>query len=156
MTGTINYGGANPISRITVGALEDLGYINLDYSAADRYTAFDLGSGCSCRRRSLSDISSPMLRSLVSTLVNDVPTDRRLSLSEESRQYAYEKGLQFLSKDPANVASVIGGFLNMTNGTQPLNSDVVYIGNRMVSVLVQDSPDGDIFGIHVQNPNYNP
>ena len=63
--------------------------------------------------------------------------------------------MQFLLQDP--TALVSGGFLNTTNGTQSVDSGVArYIGNRMVSVLVQDGPTGDIFGIDVLNPNFNP
>jgi Leishmanolysin len=157
MTGIINYGGNNPLSRITVGALEDLGYSNLDYSAADTYTAADLGTGCNCPRRSLTEITSPLLRSLVTSLVDDLPQESPRTLSEDARQYAYEKGLQFLRQDPTNVASVVGSFFNSTNATKSLDSkEAEYVGNRMVSVLVQDGPGGDIYGVHVLNPNYNP
>jgi hypothetical protein len=156
MTGIINFGGNNPLSRISVGSLEDLGYTNLDYSAADTYTAADLGSECGCKRRSLTEISSPLLRSLVKTLVDDVPKEPPRKLSEEARQYAYEKGLKFLQQDPTNVASVVGVFFNSTTGTKSLDSsEARYVGNRMVSVLVQDGTDGDIYGVHVENPNYN-
>ena len=157
MTGIINFGGGNPLSRITVGGLEDLGYTNLDYSAADTYTAADLGTGCTCRRRSLTESTSPLLRSLVKTLVDDLPKELPRKLSEEVRQYAYDQGLKFLRQDPTNVASVVGSLFNTTTGTKSLDSnDAKYVGNRMVSVLVQDGPDGDIYGVHVRNPNYNP
>ena len=150
MTGVINFGGNNPLSRITVGSLEDLGYTNLVYSAADRYTASDLGSGCNCRRRALADSSSTLLRS-------SGKKGRPRKLSEETRAYAYQKGLEFLRDDPSNVASVVAGLLNTTTGTKSLNSDdALYVGNRMVSVLVQDGPDGDIYGVHVYNPDYFP
>ena len=154
MTGIINFGGNNPLSRITVGSLEDLGYTNLVYSAADTYTAADLGSGCNCRRRSLIE-SSPLLRSLVHTLADDILKDRPRKLNEETRAYAYQKGLNFLQQDPTNAASVVAGLLNTTTGTTSLDSEeATYVGNRMVSVLVQDGPDGDIYGVHVYNPNF--
>jgi hypothetical protein len=154
MTGTINFGGNNPLSRITVGSLEDLGYTNLDYSAADTYTAADLGNECDCRRRSLTEITSPLLRSLVKPLVDE---PRRKLISEETRQYAYEKGLKVLQQDPTNAASVFGSLLNSTASTNSLDSeDALYVGDRMVSVLVQDGPDGDIIGVHVYNPKYDP
>lgn len=38
MTGWINYGSANPLSRITIGALADLGYV-VDLGAADAFAA---------------------------------------------------------------------------------------------------------------------
>jgi hypothetical protein len=39
--------GANPLSRVTIGSLEDLGY-TVDYSAADSYTTFN--QTCKCNR----------------------------------------------------------------------------------------------------------
>jgi len=43
MTPALNSGGANPLSRVTLGALEDLGYAGLVYSAADPYTLGERG-----------------------------------------------------------------------------------------------------------------
>lgn len=43
MTGWINHHTRNPLSRVTVGALEDLGYV-VDYSAADPFSATAAGS----------------------------------------------------------------------------------------------------------------
>ena len=39
--------GANPLSRVTVATLEDLGY-TVDYKAADSYTSFN--QTCKCNR----------------------------------------------------------------------------------------------------------
>jgi Leishmanolysin len=155
MTGTINYGGANPLSRVTVGALADLGYKELDYTATDTYTSSDLGSGCKCTRRGLSDRSIesiPLLRTAKTTKSDE----HHRILSDELLQYANEKGLAFLRQDPVNVAAVVGGLFNKTRDCNSSDSDVaLYVGNRMVSVLVQDGPTGDIFGVHVVNPDYN-
>jgi hypothetical protein len=49
MTPTYNDFIANPISRITIGGLQDLGY-TVDYTKAEAYTGYDLDA-CPCARR---------------------------------------------------------------------------------------------------------
>jgi hypothetical protein len=44
--------GASPLSRITVGTLQYLGY-QVDYSKADAFTRSDLNSTCTCYIRRL-------------------------------------------------------------------------------------------------------
>ena len=139
MTGYVDSSGGNILSRISIGALEDLGYPNVDYSKAQFYSALDLGT-CSCRRRSLATIRGPLLRE-----------GRRRKLSEETIKYAYDIGLEILRQQPTPVAAVVGGLIDSTTDNKAL-----YVGNRMVSVLVQENPDGDIIGVHVNNPDYIP
>jgi len=43
---------ASEISRVTIGALDDMGYI-VDYAAADDYTRSDLAPECQCGGREL-------------------------------------------------------------------------------------------------------
>ena len=139
MTGYVDSSGGNILSRISIGALEDLGYPNVDYSKAQFYSALDLGT-CSCRRRSLATSRGPLLRE-----------GRRRKLSEETIKYAYDIGLEILRQQPTPVAAVVGGLIDSTADNKAL-----YVGNRMVSVLVQENPDGDIIGVHVNNPDYIP
>jgi hypothetical protein len=152
MTGFISFNGPNPLSRVTIGSLEDLGY-PVDYSTADSYTASSLGSGCSCRRRQLEHGEGTLLRS--SSMKTDEPRHRRhlQQLSEETRQYAIEQGLKFFQQNPTPPKSVFGSLFNTT--TEEMNG-VRYVGDQSVSVLVQDGPNGDIYGVHVDNPNYVP
>jgi len=43
----MSYSGGSKISRITIAALEDIGY-TVDYSQADAYTANDMDPSCLC------------------------------------------------------------------------------------------------------------
>jgi len=54
MTGTISLFSAStqPLSRMTIATLEDIGY-TVDYSTADSYTAADMASFCKCTSRRL-------------------------------------------------------------------------------------------------------
>ena len=45
-------GNSNPFSRLTIAAMEDVGYV-VDYTQADPLPAGDLGSGCVCNNRRL-------------------------------------------------------------------------------------------------------
>jgi hypothetical protein len=153
MTGVINLGGPNPLSRVTIGGLEDLGY-SVDYSFADSYTASALGPGCSCRRRLSKNGESFLLRAS-GTSSNDPKSRRRMQLSEEARQYALEQGLKFLQQYSSRIPA--GAVASVTNqsATDEKNG-VRYIGDQMVSVLVRDGPDGDIYSVHVYNSDYFP
>ena len=145
MTGVLSSSVRNSLSRITIGALEDLGYQNVDYSKAEFYSALDLGT-CSCRRRSLATSRGPLLRE-----------GRRRKLSEETIQYAYGIGLEILRQQPSNVPAVVSGLINSTTDSEsPDNNAVRYVGDRIVSVLVQENTGDDIIGVHVNNPDYIP
>ena len=50
MSPIINDGVANPLSRITIASLDELGY-SVDYTEAEPYTAADLASTCDCTSR---------------------------------------------------------------------------------------------------------
>jgi hypothetical protein len=145
MTGIINYGGPNPLSRITIGSLEDLGY-TVDYSTADTFTAANLGTGCACRRRHLKGEANNATSLHPFRSMHDKPNKRRRTLSNETRQYAIEQGLKFFKENPDEIPS--GSLFNKTK------SGLTYVGNRMVSVLVRDGKDGPIYGVEVLNPDY--
>jgi len=53
MTPVLSRGELNPLSRITVATLEDIGY-TVDYNEADSYTSTDLDPSCICDRRDRS------------------------------------------------------------------------------------------------------
>jgi Leishmanolysin len=153
MTGVINLNGPNPLSRVTIGGLEDLGYA-VDYSFADSYTASSLGAGCSCRRRLTENGESFLLRA--SRASSDDPEPRRrMQLSEETRQYAIEQGLKFLQQNSPGTSAGAGASMPNQTATDEKNG-VRYVGDQMVSVLVRDGPDSNIFSVHVYNPAYFP
>ena len=86
MTGTVS--SRSKLSRVTIGALDDMGY-QVDYSSADTFTGNDLSSdpSCNCNRRLGHDETTRVQ-------VGDEPWHR--GLSEEGRQAAVANGLAFL------------------------------------------------------------
>jgi hypothetical protein len=84
------------LSRLTVAALEDLGY-TVDYAEADSgYNSANLDPSCSCRRRELTAVK-PLLRG-VDDLTTTHKQQRHRQLSEEGRQNAQKFGLEYLEK----------------------------------------------------------
>ena len=135
MTGFLVPGVPNPISRITIASLEDMGY-QVDYSKAEDYGTEDLGAGCTCprRQRSLLDMSHGEARQL--GLGSPNATRRRLS--EEMRESAIESGRAFLANNRAGSVS-----------SKVFNEEYEYVGDQVVSVVIGDG-DGGLFGIVVR------
>ena len=87
------------LSRVTIGALDDMGY-TVNYNAADNFGRGDLGSDCVCGNR------RPIVRHLTSALFPRYPTTTttddtastrpRRQLSEAGLQDATAKGQAFL------------------------------------------------------------
>lgn len=90
MTGFLT--GNTPISRITIGALEDLGY-GVDYSKADPFTAADLDPACSCvRRRNLRVLQNQG---------NNGKKDAPPGLSKKGEEQAIQFGYGILAENLA-------------------------------------------------------
>lgn len=121
MTGGLN-AGKNPLSRISIAALDDMGY-EVDYSTADPFTSDDLDRDCLCRRRTLLDMMHGETHALGLRTASGVETRRRISDS------AY------------NTAILYGQKLLAAR-------DSLFIPSRVVSVLVEDN--GSIFGVVVR------
>ena len=136
MTGFLNAGVPNPISRITIASLEDLGY-QVDYSKADTYGTEDLGTGCTCtrRQRSLLDMSHGEIRQFGLRSPSSTPRRR---LNEELREYAIERGRAFLANNTA---------AGPVSSKDASNEEYEYVGDQVVSVVVED--DGSIFSVVV-------
>lgn len=153
MTGFINLDVANPLSRISIASLEDMGY-QVDYSTADKYGSSNLGAGCTCNRRMRStmrnatkqgaarlvSLSTTTTSSTTAAAAADSMTrnGNRRRLSEEMRQYAVTQGLAFLETQKNIPASF---------SEQPETSGIQYVGDQVVSVIVQDGDD--IFSVIV-------
>ena len=134
MTGFI--GPRNPLSRITIGTLEDLGY-TVDYTVADSFGRADLGPGCACtRRRSLVDAYLGVTRQLGL----GSPANKPRRLSDASYQIAVDYGRAILAERAQP---------SFFQGLPIVNDDVVYVGDQIISVIVQDGADG-IFEVLVQ------
>ena len=136
MTGFLN-GGLNPLSRITIATLGDLGY-TVDYSTAESYGTSDVDSSCRCGLRSLSDSIQP---STVHQLGTSHKSSRRRSLSEEARQMAADYGQTILKN---RQASKIFSFRDSFN---QLGDDVEYVGDKVVVVFVEEG--GAFFDVTV-------
>lgn len=110
MTGFANFD--FPLSRITIGSLEDIGY-DVSYSAADRFTAQDLGT-CQCRRR--------LLKGGTETVHNgtDEHSSRRRKLSSEGYEAAVKFGREILRE------GTLERLMDVPN--------MEYFGDRMVVV----------------------
>lgn len=124
----------NPLSRITIASLQDLGY-EVDYSTAESFGRANLGSGsCVCNRRTLLDMEHGETRQL--GLGHPSTQPRRLG--QATRQVALDYGRGILAERAA--ASSSSSSVSSSNG-KPVNNSLVldeYVGDQVVSVIVQD------------------
>ena len=88
------------LSRVTIGALDDMGY-TVNYNAADNFGRGDLGSDCVCgnRRPIVRHLTSALFpRDPTTTTTDDTASTRpRRQLSEAGLQDATAKGREFLA-----------------------------------------------------------
>lgn len=98
------------LSRVTLGAIEDIGY-EVNYDAADDYTKDDLGPACRCGRRLTGEtrnLSEELFRN-----PRDETTHRKLS--DEGLAYVTNQGRAFLETLPlqgrsdSDEAEYVGG-----------------------------------------------
>lgn len=105
-----------PMSRVTIGTLDDLGY-EVNYDASDAFSAVDLDEGCRCDGgRNLFETKSHVRRA------------ERRRLSEAGLAAAQKAGLEHLklmAQDKSNFAK------SQANG----KNDVTFVGDKSVHVL---------------------
>jgi len=139
MTGYINTRSSapNPLSRLTIASLKDLGY-QVNYTFADEYGVEDLNLSvcplCNNGRRR-------QVRSATRQLGVDQGLAQRRTLSESVRQQAIAYGLQCLVEQELEqpVGSIVEG-----------NDLLGYIGDQWMAVLVEDpEEEGAVFSIIV-------
>jgi hypothetical protein len=130
MTGYLG-AGASPLSRITVGTLQDLGY-PVDYSKADAFTRNDLNSTCTCpvrrlrqNERSLLDMNHGEIFSVVSNDGTRATGRPRRRLSESAEEMAIEAGLEYLQANANNA-----------NDAEVDDLGITYVADEVVSVLI--------------------
>jgi hypothetical protein len=111
MAGFSNPGVSNPLSKVTVGSLEDVGY-TVDYIAAEAFGTENVAPQCLCNGRRERGIRG---------------LGHRRHLSNEMRQYAIEYGQEFMAERWSSLGKV--------------NSGTVRVGGEMVFVLVQDGDE---------------
>lgn len=104
------------LSRVSIGALEDMGY-SVNYNAADNFGRSDLGRDCVCgnRRQAVRHLTStaalsPTDPTTTSTGADDSTTGPRRQLSEAGMQDATAKGQAFLkTMTPPAAGAGAGG-----------------------------------------------
>jgi hypothetical protein len=126
-------GGADKLSKITLGTLEDLGYV-VDYTKADPFGKADLGTaaGCICNRRSLLDVHRNETRLLG---LGHPDTVRRVQ-SNDALHFANNFGQKIMEDNalPSNIRRDDGP---MRYGGDQFVSVAVRNGEEVVSVVVR-------------------
>lgn len=110
------------LSRMTIGTLEDIGY-EVDYEAADDYTAADMNETCVCNGQGRR-------------LVKDKTTQRRRQLSEAGRRQAEAYG-----------QSVLQSRKGKRERYQFSMSQARYVGHESIRVFFVE--DEEIFAVDV-------
>jgi len=129
--------GFSPLSRITIASLQDLGY-DVSYDSADPFGPDDLGN-CTCPDRRL-------MASGTRQLGLDNPEIERSPLAEASRAKAVAFGKDILARNAAafgkNVFATAAASAEDTDG-------VIFVGDKVVSVLVEGDEPGIVFSVIV-------
>jgi hypothetical protein len=115
--------GTNPLSRITVGSLEDTGY-SVDYSRADPFGAENLNSACLCRRPGLGFLP----RKSQGSARGSSGSGQRRNLGSVARLEAIAYGQKVLEEKQQAMSS------SLRNG----NSKWTYVGDQRVVVMYHD------------------
>jgi hypothetical protein len=146
MTGYAASTGANPLSRITIGTLQDMGY-QVDYSKADPFSRSDLATWCTCpiRHRREKERSLLNMKHGEVSWVGSVDGSRRTSgrslqrLSAVGEGVAVMAGLEYLQTKAQD-----------SNAYQVNDPKLAYVADKIVSVLFLE--DGQIFSVTVHRP----
>jgi hypothetical protein len=139
--------GTQPLSRITIASLEDLGY-TVDYTNADSYTAADLNPNCRCRRRrTLID----MIHGETRQLGLRIPGEQRRQLSEEMYNLAVSYGKAKLA-EKKETQGQFGSLFNNNDGTANVvldpTAEVQFVTNDVIAVFVIEN--GTFFDVVVR------
>lgn len=113
MTPVLSRGLVNPLSRVTVATLEDIGY-TVDYTAADSYDASHLDPSCVCDRRD---------RSLSDQTIHSGDRQTVRTLLSGARQKAVEFGKRILDSRDMGLS---GRFSSKEGGTISNTISVFY------------------------------
>jgi hypothetical protein len=124
------------VSAVTIGGMQDLGYV-VDYGAAEGYTTADLSSSCRCNRRHLQGGAVPTAvsnNSTNATVTAGASTSTRLSEQDLAT-------IEAIVLDLFDVATVQEEEIGSQNTT---SANIAY-GLSGISVLVL------IDGVHVES-----
>ena len=128
--------GKKKISRITLGALEDLGYV-VNYTAADPYGMNDIGTCSGCNRRNLKHSSSTS-----SAMIDEHPKSKTSCHSGVVHQRALRHGRKMLR-------DVHDHHMKQSKPTTTPEG-FMYVGNRRVTVMYEHE-DGILCSVDVLN-----
>lgn len=120
MTDTI--GTYTILSRMTIAALEDLGY-QVDYSRAGSFTKYDLAFTCRCGLRRLDDSGLALPE-------NSLHQQQPRRLSDQGYQSAFNYGQSLLEEQEQLIESL--------GGRSELPENIVFVGDRAVNVLYKE------------------
>jgi hypothetical protein len=157
-------GTSNPLSRVTIASLADLGY-NVDYSTAESFTRDDIDPSCLCNRRERrqtlrqkSNNEQPstagkhgdvvLLNDLIQSQRKDNNREKR-KLNEDLRQYALSYGLKILDENAASTswAHAVLDLRAGDEGSRKPPERTRYVGQYYMSVIMRQ--DDDYFGVLV-------
>ena len=128
--------GEKKISRITLGALEDLGYV-VNYTAADPYTMDDIGTCSGCHRRNLKSVED----------TNDAR--QRSKTSSCHSGLVHERVIRHGRKILGDVHE---RYLMHAKGQQHEYQlgELTYVGNQRITVMYEHE-DGTLCSVNVVN-----
>ena len=129
--------GGLPMSRITVGTLEDLGY-EVDYSKADLFGQSELADECVCNADRKLGTNDNFNRRMLKA--KPPQHQKRRKLSAQGRAIATEYGR-------AHLASMKLSTSSLSSWRTPNGQELQYVGDRSVHVLYHEN--GHIHGVHV-------
>ena len=154
--------GENPLSRMTVGWADDIGY-EVDYSAADPFDSSQLGiaAGCNCNRQlgTTTDVvpsnySNVRFLGYQTSMDNDISNrgtqqQQLPKLSTGGYNIAIESGLTYLYEQMMKMNDMIGrdddqqqGIQkpdNTTTNTSSSHSNLIYVGDQFVWVYMREN-----------------
>jgi hypothetical protein len=124
----VNNQTAFPLSRMTIGSLQDLGY-SVDYSQTDAYSKADLNPSCTCGgRRALP----------ASTVAKATVPQRHLSRKGHQEAVSYGRKVLAEAQEQRDLA-----------GHSENDAAIQYLGDEMVTVFYMEN--GHIFDVDVHS-----
>lgn len=131
LTATIDKNTGTALSRVTIAAMEDLGYV-VDYSMADpSYTSFDVSISCRCFRRMDGDKDDKL------AFAEMEPRNERKLLSDKGFETVYKYGTALLDEQEELAIALA------ERSATPEGVD--FVGNRSVNVLYIE--EGAIYSV---------
>lgn len=148
--------GSNPLSRITIASLEDIGYPEVDYSTADAFELDDLHPDCQCRRRlqnsSYQQHGHVRLLGNITMISNTTTTTtttttNNLSLSTKLHRYALQWGNDRLREATTKRLNAERRDLIQSQSDEK----IVYVGDRGLFVLMLQGDS--VYSVFVSGEN---